>query len=541
MTLRYARALLLAGVAGLPAAVQGQEPTQLDLGGQFIANGEGERYVRVLQLTGRVPMHPVGIRPFNSHEARVLAPRAAHPLAGRFGGVDSSEAGLRMRILRPAATTHVNGGAPQGEGMGAAWLGNGANAHLILGGRGRWGPLDAQVAPMAFWSQNAGFELADNGLSGDAALREARFPNNIDAPQRFGTGAYGRVDPGYSRIGVDTRYVSAGVSTSPLAWGPARNEPLVLGPNGGGFPHFFFGTGEPLGIGIGHIHAKFVTGRIEQSDWSPVVSGNRSRLATAVVLTLAPRGLTGLELGAVRFEHREWVPGALTLDALTRPFTSVFNDNTSGVNSGAENGYASAFARWAIVPAALELYAEYGREDYTGSLRTLVEKPDDLGNLLVGFQRVFGMRDDRFRVIRGELVNAELSANERGQRGITRPLPPYLHSGVRQGHTVNGQLLGSAMAYGGAGWTVALDTYATTARTTWSLERRLLRDYLPIAAAEAGRSPQVRYTVGGERVHWLPRGREFGVQASLTMELNQNTIPRQDRVLASVGVSWRGR
>lgn len=539
---RYARALLLLTVLWTPATVIAQEPRGTDLGGQLVANGEGERYLRVLQLLGQVPAHPVGIRPWTRHEVSRLAPTAAHPWEGRFAPLDTPGGpAASLHVLRPGVAAVFNSTAAQGEGEGPVWLGRGLNAYGSFGVRVRYGPLDLQVAPVAFWSQNADFELAPNGRTGVEAVLEPRYPNNIDAPQRFGMGSYALLDPGHSRLSLDTRFVTTGFSTSPLAWGPARNEPLVLGPNAGGFPHVFLGTGQPVFIGIGRLHAKFITGRLEQSEWSPVTRGDQSRLAAATVLTFAPAGLAGFEIGAIRFEHRKWSPGVVSFETVVRPFTSIFNDNTAGINTGAENGYASIFARWAIAPAGMEVYAEYGREDYTGSFRTLVTKPDDLGNLLVGFQRAWGTRADRVRVLRGELVNAELSHHERGDRGFTRPIPPYYHSGVRQGHTLNGQFLGSSMAYGGAGWNLALDRYARAGRTTWSLERRLVRDYLPFASSTTDRSPQVWYTAQFERLQQRDRIGDVGVTAGLTLELNHNTVHAKDRVMLQAGASWRAR
>ncbi|MHB1265144.1 MAG: hypothetical protein ACYC1S_12135 [Gemmatimonadaceae bacterium] len=534
--------MAVAVTLGVAATASAQEPTRLDLGGGFVANGEGERYLRLLQLVGKAPRYPVAIRPWTRQEAKRLQPTADHPWASRFAKDSGDADGLKTRLLRPVLGLTGNSAFPEGEGEGPVWLGRGLTAQATVGARLTWGMLDVQLAPMGFWAQNASFGLAPNGLSGADAFRDARYPRNIDAPQRFGSGSYGRIDPGYSRVAVEGRWLSGGISTMPLAWGPARDEPLVVGPGAGGFPHLFLATGEPLPIWIGAVHLKMLSGRIEQTAWSPVVAPDRSRFASGAVATFLPRGVPGLEIGFARFEHRIWTPGEVTASDVFRPVTGIFSDPKRNRNSFSGNGYASAFVRWAVAPAGFEVYGEYGREDYAGNVRWFLQKPDDLGNLLLGFQRVLGVSVTRMNVLRAELVNGELSSNERGQRGFEVPFPPYVHSGVNQGHTVRGQILGSPTAFGGAGWRVALDRYGRSGRTSWVLERRLLRDWLPVPVDPSGRAPEVRYTVRGERLRFATAAwGELAGSAGLTWALNQNTVRHHDGINLQATARWTPR
>jgi len=255
--------------------------------------------------------------------------------------------------------------------------------------------------------------------------------------------------------------------------------------------------------------------------------------------TFLPRGVPGLELGATRFEHRFWSPGVFNIKNITRPLTGIFNNFTSGINQG-ENGYASLFFRWAAAPRGFEVYGEYGREDYTGNTRWLILKPDDLGNLLLGMQRAVLASNGQVRVYRAELVNAELSSNERGQRGFTVHIPPYTHGTTLQGHTLNGRFLGSATAYGGAGWRVATDRYTTQGRQTFTLERQLLKDWLPVTAPADDRAPEVRYALRGEWLRFGAGDRERGVTLGLSYTLNHQTERGHDAVNVQAGVRWRG-
>lgn len=538
---RYARATFFCSLFLLAPDCLAQGASGLDLGGGVVANGEAERYLRALQLLGEVPLHPVGIRPWTRHEMRGLVPTKAHPWAARFTRGDSGKGRARLTVLQPSVGATWNSARPDVASNGGVWFGRGITVDGSAGVRFTMGVLDVQLAPTMFWAQNQEFALAPNGLTGDRALRDARFPGQIDAPQRFGTSGYGRFDAGNSRIAVETRIASVGFSTASLASGPARDEPLVVGPNGGGFAHVFVGSGEPWPIYIGYLHWKLLAGRLEQSAWSPEETGDRSRFASATVFTFEPRGTRGLELGLVRFQHRPWYPGVATLDNALRPFTGILSDPARYVNTGGENGYASLFFRWAAAPAGLEVYGEYGREDYAGNTRWLLQKPDDLGNLLLGFQRTWRPTVNIVRVLRAELVNAELSSNERGQRGFGAPIPPYTHgSPVAQGHTVNGLFLGSASAYGGTGWRLATDRYTTQGRRSVVVERRLLKDWLPTAPTTAGRSPEVQYGARYELVRFGAKGREIGAVAGLNYTLNRNTVSHSDALGLQASVRWRG-
>lgn len=532
---RYARAIFLLGALWAVPVASAQDARGLDLGGGLVANGEAERYLRVLQLLGVVPQHPVAIRPWNRHEMRGLTATGDHPWAARFSAPDDHASGSKLKILRPSARATWNTGMPGNDG--AVWFGRGQTLDGSAGIRYTSGPLDLQLAPLAFVAQNQAFALAPNGYTGATALRDARFPTEIDLPQRFGTGVYARADLGNSRISIDTRAVSVGFSSAPLAWGPARDEPLALGPNGGGFPHLYAGSGEPWPIFIGRLHVKLIAGRLGQSAWAPDTSGDPSRFLSGFVATFEPRGVPGLEVGFVRTSMLIWRDA--TWRSVFRPVSGLTSNPVSENNVGAENQYASVFARWALAPAGFEVYAEYGHDDFSADLRWFAIKPDDLGNLLLGVQKA--IRTDRgVRVFRVELVNAELSANERGQRGLLYPLPPYLHTQVTQGETVNGLLLGSETAYGGAGWRIASDEYTANGRCTWSLERRLIMDWLPVAPPPQGFAHEVRYTLGLDVLRFRGRLAEVGASVGLSYTFNQNTVQGQDAVALQTSVRWRG-
>lgn len=504
--------------------MRAQGPTQLDAGGAVQVGGEAERYLRVLQLASVLRGQAWSIRPLNPPGQRGFLTDSVHPWASRWR-MDTATKTFSARLLRPGAKLTFNSAFPSGDERGPAWTGRGLTGELQAGAAARLWRFRVQLAPILFLAQNTKFALASNGGTGDTQFGDARFPGNIDAPQRFGDKPYGRLDPGNSTIALELPSIDLGVSTAAQTWGPAREYPLVLSGNSGGFAHGFVATRTPLNIGVGHIQLRVLAGRLEQSAYSPVKGDTTSRWASAGVLVFMPRGLDGLELGVARFVQG---PTAKLLPSGRQARRLVSGGlSTIGVlNLAEENQLGSAFFRWSAPRASLEVYGEYYREDYSLDLRRLLQYPDDLRSYTLGVQRVFSQSAARLRTFRFELVNGELSSSNRGERGdlatrqLSTPLPPYLHGGVFQGHTNHGLLLGSPAAYGGAGWRTGVDQFDARGRTSLTVERALRMDWSPATPPAGGIvSPDVLFAVGLEAMRFAGTR---DVTASLTAMLNLN-------------------
>lgn len=475
--------------------------------------GEVERYLRVLQVAGKAPLYPWTLRGLTPEEVyRVLPWDPDHPWSGRLlswierarqagqregsvweGGGPIIPRNATMGWVAPRAGALFNSAFPFGENDGPVWAGKGITVTGGLGFFFRLGRLHVRVAPEAFWAQNQDFALAPNGLDGDGAFRDGRFPANIDSPQRFGDEGYGRVDLGSSAIHLTLPGLVLGASGAGQQWGPALHYPLLLGNNAGGFPHGFIQTSHPLNFWLFRIHGRLLGGILEQSDYSPVQYGETRRFASGAMATLMPRGLTGLEVGVTRFVQMTWPEDGIGFRELTRPFGSTFNEFEEGDNPRNENQLSSAFFRWTVPSAGIEVYGELIREDFARDLRHNIEEPDDLLGRTLGFQKVWVRSQGRLAVLRGEVVSAQVHHSERMDRfaddGFVRPFPRYIHGGVRQGHTHYGQILGSPTVYGGSGWTLGADFYGKRGRVSVDLSRALQAGWLRIHAG--GPEPEV--------------------------------------------------
>ncbi len=535
------RAALAGGVlalfAGLPT-LHAQTSTRLDLGGVLQVGGEAERYLRVLQIAGEVPLHPWSMQPFAGGEVSGLTPRGDHPWREQFSNSDNSgEKGFTW--LRPDARLWFNSGFPVRDMEGPAWSGRGLNAQLQWGVTGRFWRFRYQIAPVAFVNQNAGFAVAPSLFP----LSDPRWPRQIDLQQRFGTGSYGRVDLGETSLQLDLPVLLVSVSNQVQRWGPGRSYALILSPNGGGFPHVTLATPHPISLAIGTFQFRYLAGSLSQSSFNLYSSDHPNRLATAFTGSFIPYGIDGLEVGAIKWSEM-WMPSQVTWSQLSRPFIGGFNRNfgtgTENLNIPGENGMASAYFRWNVPRAGVEIFGEIYREDFAGDFRTFLAKPDDLASYMFGVQYAVVRTSSKFQIFRGELVNSQLSHQERGQRGFVSSEPPYLHAGVAQGHTLRGQLLGAPDAYGGAGFRLAVEDFTAAGRSSWTFQRSLVMEdepYLP--STTQVRPADVLYSLRFERMHFSGK-RDYTLTIMPSYELNRYTIANNDQFNLYIAAGVRG-
>jgi hypothetical protein len=448
----------------------------------FSAGSEYEQYLRALQIAGKVPLHPWSIRGFARRQIERLAlADSVGPwkLRGRF-----SSSHLSAGPLGLGAT--FNSTYPYGANDGPLWAGRGLTVAVNGGVSGYVGPFSFALDPVAFRAANRPFPLLANGETGPQAFNHGTFTGSVDLPQRFGNRAYSRLDPGNSYIRLDSRFISLGVSSANEWIGPATEHPFLLGNNAPGFPHLFMGTGDPLNIWIGHLQARALWGKLDQSAYSPVtgsahfipgVQTGTVRLAASLEATIRPRGVPGLELGVARFFHVPYVVGAPNGAFWRKPFSVFFlkNEYARGDTIGAGNQLATIFFRWIFPKAGLEVFGERGYEDQFYDFREFIQNLDHDREYMVGFQKALITRTGGFDVLRAELINYQLSTLaiiRPGEGGV------YLHSPLRQGHTNRGQLLGaSAGVNAAAASTLAWARYSRAGRTSVTI-RRIVRDQI---------------------------------------------------------------
>jgi hypothetical protein len=479
------------------------------------AGFETEQYLRALQLAGIAPLYPWSVRAFGVDELPRIAPVAdsVHPWSARLRPV---KRGIDAFVLAPRVQALYNTTLPYGNNDGPIWAGRGLTTDVQFGFGAVAGPVSLIIAPEMFRAQNQSFRLLPNGATGNHVFGKAGYWSIIDEPQRFGDGSYQRFDPGQSTLRIAEGPAAVGFSTANEFWGPAVFNPIILGNNAGGFPHAFAGTSHPLDLWLFKIHGRAIWGRLEQSDYSPVTSGQMSRFGTGVVAIVEPRGFSGLELGASRFYHEVWPNGGPKWDDIKLSFNlnefAASRSNSEGIEQA--NQLASLFFRWSFPSAGFEAYGEFAREDYGGDIYDVLSEPDHDSAYLIGVQRALRFGKDRMAVVKGEILNSRLTRLSQ----VRAQTPFYVHAPVYQGHTELGQVLGAPGGFGGGGSNLALDFYLPTGRWSVALSRQMV-DQTQID----GQSMFYGLTV--ERL-WF--GRYADVRASATQAVQLNRTPGTD-------------
>ena len=435
---------------------------------------EAENYLRYLQTLGMVKEYPWSVRAFSSDELRRLQPKSdAHPWASapQLLARPAVYKGMRLDIAPATIDTWYNTAFPFGMNDGAVWAGRGLTSAVSGGASARWGPIEVTLAPTAFWAENRSFAML--ATPGYPEFADPLYPKEVDRPQRFGRRPYGRIDPGQSTVRLDLLGIGLGISTANQWWGPMSEFPYILGTNAPGFAHVFVGTSHPLNILIGRVHGRVLYGRLEQTQFSPVDTGNGSRFASGLVATFQPRVFPGLEVGASRFFHVAWPDSGLSKLYFTHLFETFLKrrikkdfllDPVHG--SSTDNQLASAFARWTLARSGFEVYGEYGRDDHNVDTYDLLLEPDHSAMYGIGLRKAW--RNERsLMALLVEIINFESSTldRHRGEDAI------YVHAFTPQGHTNRGQLLGTGIGVAnGAGSTVALERFDSSgsASVTWS-------------------------------------------------------------------------
>lgn len=516
--------------------------------GEVFVGSEFENYLRYLQTLGKSAPSVWSIRGLSPSQLDALAPSdTLHPWSHRYDFSRPARTGFALGFVRPTVGFIANTGYPFGSNDGAIWAGKGMTAWAQAGVTFRAGPFSGSFAPIAFRAANTDFELMDNGQIGDLKFADGQFPTEIDKPQRFGTGPYSRFDLGESTLRVDVEGVGAGISTASQWWGPAIDFPYILGNNAGGFPHIFLGTSKPAGIGIGTLHGRLVYGQLLQSEYSPVTGRDyfesylrpgRVRFMAGAVGTMTIKGIRGLEFGGGRFFHAATDSNGFQLSDIKLPLQNllkariaaegdtVFGDDRSLL----QNQLASIFFRWAPPSAGIEIYGEYGREDFSSDIRDFMLQPDHSATINLGFRKAW-LKGTRINAVRAEIFNysATASGRTRGEGLI------YLHQPLQQGHTYRGQMLGANVGAGsGSAQLLAVERFTTGGKLKGFFSRTTQGEIsLRLPPYENGprlENPvDVQYSLGAELTRFVGPFDVSG-RAVLTSEKNRHFLEDKGNV-----------
>jgi hypothetical protein len=425
-----------------------------------------EDYVRVRHVLGEVVAGSFMVRgPGTRFEFVDARP---HPWRDRLGAVAPAALPLSLDPVRLRA--FANSRFPVGRNDGAVWQGRGVTTALDFGATGTWRRLTATFHPIVSFTGNARFQLAPVSLPG---MPSYAYPwRVIDMPQRFGADPFWIFDWGQSQLRVDAGPVSLGVSTANQWWGPGTHNALVMSDHAPGFPHVFLGTSRPAATAVGSFEARWIWGRLAQSDWFDPGANDR-RFLTGIVLAYSPEVLDGLTLGLTRVFYSLVPDGGVPIE----DYFSVFVGRRNGQPVTPQNPTGDAdhdqllsiFGRWVFPDDGFEIYGEWARNDDSWRESDFLLEPEHSQAYVFGLQKALRLTGNRLLALRTELTHLERSPTFQ-----VRDTPTYYaHRVVTQGYTHRGQIVGAGVGPGGNAQHIGADLYAPWGRWGIYLEREV--------------------------------------------------------------------
>ncbi|MGH7465804.1 MAG: hypothetical protein ACREK1_11560, partial [Longimicrobiales bacterium] len=240
---------------------------------------------------------------------------------------------------------------------------------------------------------------------------------------------------------------------------------LLLSGTAPGFAHVFIETARPHDVWVGDAELQLFWGRLTESDYFDHDPANDHRALAGAVVTLRPRGLDGLYLGAARLHMQSWRDGTSAGDLVLGPWRGLGPDS-SGLPR--ELRLFALFMRWASAPGGFEVYGEWARQDTWQQWFRLLNRVDAPQAYSLGLQKIVrrGSKAVRFSAEVSHLSDA--LAHPSVGRGIHTF---YVSPHVPQGHTHRGQLLGAPIGPGSEAQFIGADVFWSQGRSSFSIER----------------------------------------------------------------------
>jgi hypothetical protein len=477
--------LRLAAIALLLPLAAAAEPTACPSTRVDGLGASGEELERAAELVAASPGASLLIRRGGARLATACAGGAPFAWAARLGTA-GEEPSLRVLPLQLDAV--ANSRYPSGSNDRLLWAGRGLSTMISGGVAARWRWLSAALAPEVAWQQNHAFEIVPTGATGDLRFMSPLYGATIDLPQRFGAGPFASAWPGQSYVRADAFNVALGVSTENLWLGPGIRNSLLMSSTAPGFPHAFLGTTRPADVWVGRAEVLAFWGWLDRSGYFEE-SGHP--LVTGLAVAFEPRWVPGLHVGAGRVFVQ---PGTGLrvrdyLAFLQGPWKSQTEYWAPTGDNPLDNQLGALWLRWVFPESGLELYGEWGKEDYSGAtVNQFIQDPSWTQAWLLGLQKLFRAGGGWLR------VQAE-ATHLQEQRGSASP-SWYTH-GNDLGYTNAGQLLGAGIGPGGDAQTLAVDWLHAAGRIGAYVERigRNEGAYWSSAPASASSVPETGHDV----------------------------------------------
>ncbi len=365
---------------------------------------------------------------------------------------------LEIHALPLQYTLRYESGIPYLHGVSPMIPARGVQSVREFGASVKWGNWHIQLYPQLHLAQNLPFEEYPPHAPRSFFQRRRVTIDGVDSPIRHGKGHIARILPGNSHVLYHLGSFAGGISTENFWWGPGQFQPLLMGNNAPGFPHFTLKTTRPARTFLGNFEGQYFVGGLTgsglthysdgayESVWRPMTEDNW-RYFTGISITYSPRFLPGLSLGANRMfqVYREDMRSNIRAYF---PLFAPLPKEGEGVQENVDLREAqniSVFMRWVIPEAKFKFYAEYIRNDHALTWRDLVLNPEHSRGYLLGFSKYIPLPKNKMVEVRSEMLHTENSINAMVRWPGDVPFYTYgLYDNyqVRHGLSNRGQILG---------------------------------------------------------------------------------------------------
>jgi len=365
-----------------------------------------------------------------------------------------------FQILPLTIQQQYNSNHPYGWNDGLMIPAKGYQTMFSGGFFAKIGPLSVQFRPEYVYAANPVFAGFASG-HGDADLTNYYYYHNlIDQPERIGNANYTKASWGQSSIRLTVGPISAGLSNENLWWGPGIQNALILSNNAPGFAHLTLNTVRPIHTAIGSFEGQVIAAHLDATEQSPLAVTTTStggnlyipkrdawRYYTGYNISYQPRWIPGLFLGWMRTFNSYKADLHSFSDYF--PFLTPFQKASSKYSNGDafdRDQQTSFYARWLFAKAKAEIYFEYGINDNSYNYKDFLGSPEHSRAYIWGIRKLVPLA----KKDQGILFNAEIDQLSQSADRIVRGAAGwYIHSGVKQGQTQDGQILGAGTGSGG--------------------------------------------------------------------------------------------
>jgi hypothetical protein len=354
--------------------------------------------------------------------------------------------------------SQYNSHHPIGRNDGSLIPNKGIQVKYNAGIFASYGKFSVQYMPEYLKAQNLYFEEFDKRHFEVIWGRKYRWWNRIETPVRFGDTEFTSFYRGQTSVRFTLKEFSAGISNESLWWGPGKRNALLMSNNAAPFLHMTLNTVKPVHTRIGSFEGQLIGGKLNNTIFTPPDTATKIfflsnlyhpkrdswRYLSGMVITWQPKWTPGLFVGYSRVSQ-------VYHDEITRfvdlvPFFNGRNDFNLDADllRTTNQQMSSAFFRWVLPESKAELYAEFGTNGNSRSLREFLLRPNLNRAFTVGVSKIYSIGT------KGG-IEIELETTQMGQvvRSTIRNAESwYLHPHIRQGYTNMGQVIGAGIGPG---------------------------------------------------------------------------------------------